>query len=1536
MKDFTFSIFRIKSRLFSPLMFLVLIALMNVADAQTLASWNFAGEPGNQEFTAGIGNTNVVALNFTRGADIVPSAATNSISASGWDTGDDRYFSFGLSIAEGFTADLSNIIIATRSSNTGPGELALRYSGDNFSTDLATWVQVGTNFINQTIDLSALTNISGTVEFRIVSLSNVSAGGGTVSSGGTLRVTNFFPGDLPVSINGTINEDTPPVNPALVTWDFTGEPGNQVFTAGTGSDHMVALNFTRGADLNPSAANNSISASGWDAGDARYFSFGFEVEEGFAVSLENLVIASRSSNTGPGELALRYSVDNFSADLATWIQSGTNFNNQIIDLSSLSNLTGTVEFRIVNTSNVSAAGGTIGSGGTFRINNYLQDGIFTPVTFNGTVSELPPPEPQVIANWNFTGEPGNQISTAGTSIAGVTAIDFARGAGINPASASNSISSNGWNAGDDRFFTFGFTVAPDKLVDLTTLQIGTRSSNTGPRDMALRYSGDNFSSDLATWVSVNEFLNQTIDLSQLTNLQGTVEFRIVTTSDVSATGGAIGSTGTFRVTNFFTDNAGTTFNGFIKDADGVTIPTLNASVASLDFGVQNLNNSPVILSYELSASNLSNDVEVTVSAPFSISKDGVSFSESISFSIAELASAQNIFVQASTTEAGNFAATIVHQSTGASPLTVTVSSTVIDPFNITENFNTSCPDGLPSGWIAYNSVGAQVWACTTFGRAGTTPTASAPFGVQINGFSGGPQLNEDWLITPAFDLRDFDFPLLSFWSRVAFSGPRLKLLVSTNYNGGNPLAEGIVWEELSDRFANSDVWTFSEEINLAAYKVESLRIAFVYNSSPEDNAARWTLDDFALRNSENPPAPFLSNSIGNVDYFHFGIVPVGSVSSITRSFTFSLSDAVAPLTISSANGFEFSKDGANFSSALTYTPEESSSNNTVTIRFAPASQGAFSGPIVFESGDIFQKKGFLSGATLERDKTFDVVTWNIEWFGSTAPGQGPSNVNLQLQNVKTIIEDLDADVYAFQEITNLDKFFELVDALPAYRGFFSPAASAGGGFDGAQKLTFLYKTATVDSIGSKVLLQGVTPDLLVGYPSSPDRFWASGRLPFLFEVKAKIDGVEQHINLINIHARSNGGGESTANPRYAMRRYDVNVLKDTLDHYYANIPFIILGDYNDDLDETVADQSAPTVNTSETSFINYINDPENYTPVTLSLSNAGLRTFIAFENVIDHVIISNEMNESWVVNSERVVVPFDLVTNYQNTTSDHLPVKVRFQLKPKTFIVGNCEFLSTDFPGAQEIIAVKAVTYADFSTSRGTYVIGIATGIRNDGRAGAWEIHNDCSIHPIRRSGLVNNTTLLPNVRGVEFERGWRYQPLSISEDGKEIFALAINDDGYTHPRGWTIEPGTTVDIKFTLGRPFFGRIFGVSGTILCENLNVETFAGNYFVTGCNITRIGQELVNAKAKSILENIQAYPNPIVNKLNLNIPSLKEENAIITVYNERLEIIYSTTVTLKQGDNSVEINADAWKAGDGLLILNIITNSQGAYQAKFIKR
>jgi uncharacterized protein YjdB len=199
--------------------------------------------------------------------------------------------------------------------------------------------------------------------------------------------------------------------------------------------------------------------------------------------------------------------------------------------------------------------------------------------------------------------------------------------------------------------------------------------------------------------------------------------------------------------------------------------------------------------------------------------------------------------------------------------------------------------------------------------------------------------------------------------------------------------------------------------------------------------------------------------------------------------------------------------------------------------------------------------------------------------------------------------------------------------------------------------------------------------------------------------------------------------------------------------------------------------------------------------------------------------------------------------------------------------VGDCAFAEADFFGAAEITAVGAITYADFSFRRGSYVVGIGTGIRDDGLAGAWEIHDDCTIETIRRTGQGDRITRLPDVRGVERNRGWRYLPISISADGQYIYGTAVNENGFTHSRGWTIAAGTTVDVRWKLGGPFYGRIFGIRGSIVCDDLNVITYAGNYFVTGCND---GASSMASGARTQVQSLSreetklsysVFPNPV---------------------------------------------------------------------------
>ncbi|TVS03679.1 MAG: hypothetical protein EA423_08245 [Phycisphaerales bacterium] len=183
------------------------VALAGAANATVITSYTLFQEPGNQVSTpATTSAANVSGLDMARSANLNPTAAGNSISASGWTPDSNSYFSFGFSVDAGFVVNLDELIIATRSSNTGPGDLGLFYSGDNFSTNLFTFTQTGTAFLNSTIDLSALTNLDGTVEFRISPISNRAANDGTLSSGGTFRISEFFDGTdfFPVQFTGVV------------------------------------------------------------------------------------------------------------------------------------------------------------------------------------------------------------------------------------------------------------------------------------------------------------------------------------------------------------------------------------------------------------------------------------------------------------------------------------------------------------------------------------------------------------------------------------------------------------------------------------------------------------------------------------------------------------------------------------------------------------------------------------------------------------------------------------------------------------------------------------------------------------------------------------------------------------------------------------------------------------------------------------------------------------------------------------------------------------------------------------------------------------------------------------------------------------------------------------------------------------------------------------------------------------------------------------------------------------------------------------
>ena len=402
----------------------------------------------------------------------------------------------------------------------------------------------------------------------------------------------------------------------------------------------------------------------------------------------------------------------------------------------------------------------------------------------------------------------------------------------------------------------------------------------------------------------------------------------------------------------------------------------------------------------------------------------------------------------------------------------TASTAPAGALGTTYSFNT-CSGNFPDGFTQYSVNGSIIWACTTFGRdAANLPLGSAPNGVQINGFANGTNVpNVDWFISPSFDLTGTAFPLLSFWSRIAFNGAPLQLKISTNYSGtGNP--NNATWTDLNGKFPNqgSDAWTLSDNINLSAFKQPKVFIAFVYTSS-DDDGARWTLDDIRIINSPTPPPPTLTVSTTDIQYTY-----VASGSTADKTFTFTGNDLTANITLNSTGSFQVSKDGISFSSSLTYTVAEANNiGKTVFVRFAPTQPNQnFTGAVTISTASLSAIVN-LKGSSIDPATTLEVVNWNVEWFGST--GFGPTNENLQEQNVRTVLQNIGADIYGLTEVVDEARLARVVSQMPGYSYVISnygshvnPPDVTGGPLSEAQKEVFIYKTSIFSNVRTRPMI----------------------------------------------------------------------------------------------------------------------------------------------------------------------------------------------------------------------------------------------------------------------------------------------------------------------------------------------------------------------------------------------------------------------------------------------------------------------------------
>ncbi|RYZ36409.1 MAG: T9SS type A sorting domain-containing protein, partial [Sphingobacteriales bacterium] len=194
------------------------------------------------------------------------------------------------------------------------------------------------------------------------------------------------------------------------------------------------------------------------------------------------------------------------------------------------------------------------------------------------------------------------------------------------------------------------------------------------------------------------------------------------------------------------------------------------------------------------------------------------------------------------------------------------------------------------------------------------------------------------------------------------------------------------------------------------------------------------------------------------------------------------------------------------------------------------------------------------------------------------------------------------------------------------------------------------------------MLRNVSARALLEFSPNGYYNWSSGRFPYL--VNAEVLGYDnnwQEVKFIILHAKAMSDNSSCN-----RRKAGAQELKDTLDVHFAVDRVIILGDFNDDFDETICNSGPSNYQV----LIADSTDANSYHSPTLPLSKSGVSSISGYSSFLDHVVMTNEMLPFYVPASTRMLKPevTSWVSSYTSFVSDHYPVITRYRISGPSHI----------------------------------------------------------------------------------------------------------------------------------------------------------------------------------------------------------------------------------------------------------------------------
>ncbi|MBU8896932.1 putative Ig domain-containing protein [Corallococcus sp. M34] len=307
---------------------------------------------------------------------------------------------------------------------------------------------------------------------------------------------------------------------------------------------------------------------------------------------------------------------------------------------------------------------------------------------------------------------------------------------------------------------------------------------------------------------------------------------------------------------------------------------------------------------------------------------------------------------------------------------------------------------------------------------------------------------------------------------------------------------------------------------------------------------------------------------------------------------------------------------------------------------------------VVDAGNRTDSRGVSVTIQSAGAQLFTVGQWNLEYFGDATQGPihsssgGGTSDDLQIAAARDVLRDTRANLWGLVEMVDTADFDALKAQVPGMQGFLAnnPAFVPGGATwysTNEQKPGVLYDN-TLTFVSAGIILTEYNTDF-------------SGRPPLRVDFTTPLDGVESPLVVIVLHMKA----LDDATSRDARQRASV-ALKGYLDANLAGARVLVLGDWNDDVDESISHDGAGNV--LPTPYANFVEDPAHYTFVTRPLSLAGQRSVIGFEGVVDHTLITESLAARYVANSARILAPDQWIPDYENVVSDHYPVVSAYAL----------------------------------------------------------------------------------------------------------------------------------------------------------------------------------------------------------------------------------------------------------------------------------